>query len=273
MKNYFIKIAIAVLFMGLLFGSLSAQNFLFQPLPKNTSELGLRFMRPNFERGDDLSLLSGTYDFYLNIPMNREFNIFASLPFSTFSAEDEDSESGIGNIYIGFQTKPSSGLGSKASLSFGVFLPTATDEMSPAILGAYSNYYELQKYVPDMLTVYGNYSFLSNQSRGAIFGVELGPNLFIPTKEGGQVELFAHYGISGGFKLNKIMLSAELTGLAIISEDIDDFADRFIHSLAFGAQWTGGTIRPTIFYQIYLDEEYRDFIDGVLGIKFDVSLP
>lgn len=274
MKNYLFKTVIASVCIGLLVASVSAQNFLFQTMPKNRSELGVRFMRASFNRGNDLSLLSGTYDFYANIPISRGINLVGSLPFSVFSEKDYDSESGLGNIYFGFQTRKSSGLGNKASLSLGVFLPTARDKIEPVVFGAYSNYYELQKYLPDMLTVYGNYSFVSNHSSGAIFGIEIGPNFFIPTKKDyGEGELFAHYGFSSRFKLNKIMISAELTGLAIISEDIDDFGDRFVHSLAFGAQWTGGNIRPTIFYAIYLKEEYRDFVDGVLGIKFDVLLP
>jgi hypothetical protein len=273
MRNYFIKTIIAGIFIGLLFSSISAQNFQFQPVPSNKSQLGLRFMMPNFSRGDDLSMLSGAYDISVNIPISREINVLGSLPFTVFSENDHFSKSAIGNAYIGFQTRQSSKQEYKASLSLGLFLPTATDEFPPAFLGWYSNYYELQKYFPDVLTIYGNYSFISNQSRKAIFSVEVGPNLFIPTEEGGQVELFAHYGISGGIKLNKILLSAELTGLAIISEDIDDFNDRFVHSLAFGAQWTGSNISPTIFYAIYLKDEYRDMVDGVLGIKIDVSLP
>jgi hypothetical protein len=273
MKNYLFKTVITSLFISLLFTSIPAQNFLFQNMPKNRSELGLRFMRPNFNRDGDLSLLSGTYDFYVNIPVSPKINLVGSLPYTTFSAKGEDTESGIGNIYVGFQTKQVSEFGNKSSLALGIFLPTATDDFSPMFLGLYSNYYEIQKYIPDMLTVYGNYSYCKDQSRGAIFGIEIGPNLFIPTKGDGDVELFAHYGIFGGFKLASVTFSAELEGLAIISEDIDDFEDRFVHSFAFGAQWTGSNVRPTIFYEIYLKEEYKDVVDGVLGIKFDVSLP
>jgi len=273
MRNYFIKTVIAGVFIGLLFTSISAQNFLFQTMPKNKSQLGLRFMRPNFEWDTDLSLLSGTYDLYFNIPVGPRINLIGSLPFTTFSAKDEDSESGIGNIYVGIQTKPISESGNNSNISAGIFLPTATDEFAPMFLGLYSNYYEIQKYFSDMLTVYGNYSFSMNHSRGAIFGLEIGPNLFIPTKDDGDVELFAHYGIFGGFKLTSVMFSVELEGLAIISEDMEEFEDRFVHSLAFGAQWIGSNIRPGIFYEIYLKEDFRDVVDGVLGIKVDVSLP
>jgi len=269
MKNHFFKTVIAIIFIGLLFNSLSAQNLLFQTMPKDKPQFGLRFMRPNFDGDDDLSLLSGTYDLYFNIPVSPKLNLVGSLPYTIFSAKGEDSEGGIGSIYVGIQTKP---MTENSSLSMGVFLPTATDEFSPMLLGLYSNNYEFHKYISDMLTVYGNFSYSRTHSRGAIFGLEIGPNLFIPTKGDGDVELFAHYGIFGGFKLTRVTFSAELEGLAIISEDIDDFEDRFNHSVAFGAQWIGSNIKPGVYYQIYLKEDFRDYVDGVLGIKVDVDL-
>jgi hypothetical protein len=179
MKRAILKTVIAGLFIGLFFTSISAQNFLFQNMPKNKPQLGLRFMRPNFDGDDDLSILSGTYDLCLNIPISPKLNLVGSLPYTTFSAKGEDSESGIGSIYVGIQTKIMSESGNNSSLSMGIFLPTAKDEFYPMFLGVYSNYYEFQKYFPDMLTVYGIYSYFKNQSRGAIFGIEIGPNLFI----------------------------------------------------------------------------------------------
>ena len=64
----------------------------------------------------------------------------------------------------------------------------------------------------------------------------------------------------------------ELIGLAIITEDVDDFNDRFLHTLVFGGQWNAGTIKPGLFYKIYLKDELSDLVDGVLGIKLDVCL-
>jgi len=275
MKKSIIQTVIVIIIIGLLFTSVSAQNLLFQTMPKDKSQLGLRFMRPNFDGDDDLSILSGAYDLYCNIPVSPKINLVGSLPYTIFSAKGEDSKSGIGNIYVGIQTKQMSESGNNSNLSMGIFLPTATDDFSPMVLGVYSNYYEIQKYFPDMLTIYGNFAYFRNQSSEAIFGIEIGPNLFIPTEDNGfdDAELFAHYGISCGFKMTNVTLSAELAGLAFISEDIDNFEDRFIHSLAFGAQLTGSHVRPGIFYGIYLKEDFRDVVDGVLGIKFDVSLP
>jgi len=85
--------------------------------------------------------------------------------------------------------------------------------------------------------------------------------------------LFAHYGVSGGFQFTNVALFAELLGIAIITEDVDDFGDRFTHSIDFGAQLTGYSVRPGIFYMIHLDEDLSEDLDGVLGIKVDFVLP
>ncbi len=105
---------------------------------------------------------------------------------------------------------------------------------------------------------------------------------FIPTKNEHNDDvqrLFAHYGITVGFKIKDVLLSAELEGLVWIiteKEDIDSFYDRFFHSISsLGVQWTSSSIKPGIFYQIYLKEDFRnidEFVDGVLGIKVDVDL-
>lgn len=121
MRISFIKTVIAVVFIGLFSNSISAQNLLFQTMPKNKSQFGLRFMRPNFDGVDDLSILSGAYDLYINIPVSPKLNLVGSLPFTTFSAKGEDNESGIGSIYVGIQSKQKPGAGNNSSLSMGIF--------------------------------------------------------------------------------------------------------------------------------------------------------
>jgi len=63
-----------------------------------------------------------------------------------------------------------------------------------------------------------------------------------------------------------------IVGLAVITEEADEFGDRFTHSLVFGSQWTEGIVKPGIFYQIYLDEDMEEVVDGVFGIKIETSL-
>ena len=55
---------------------LSAQNFLFQDLPKENFQIGFSFMHPSFERNSDLSVLTGVYDFSVNVPLSDKDHLF-----------------------------------------------------------------------------------------------------------------------------------------------------------------------------------------------------
>ena len=274
MKSHFFKTIIAAILIGLLVNSTSAQNFLFQGLPKDKPQFELRFMRPNFEGDVDLSTFSGIYDLHLKVPISPKMNLVSSLPLTTVDLDDEDSETGIGDIYIGIQTRHKSTSENRSVTSLGVFLPTTPDDKYlVTFVSMLTHYYELHKYAPNTLTLYGNFAFYNIKSEGFLFGVEIGPNLCIPTKdEGDETELIVHYGIAGGYQTTNLTIMAELVGVAIITEDVDKASDRFVHSLAFGVQFTGISIRPGIFYKIYLKEDLRDIVDGVLGIKFEASV-
>ena len=230
-------------------------------------------MHPNFSGESGLSTFSGAYDLHANIPVSARLNFVGSVPFNTFSAENVDGESSIGDLYLGIQTRSASE-NKGPSVSFGVFLPTASEEkFLPLLLGVSANSYELQRSLPNVLTIYTNFAYHNRRDNGPLFGLEIGPQLSIPTKNGGDAELFAHYGVSGGFQLTNVALFAELLGIVFITEDFGNFGDRFSHTIDFGAQLTGYSVRPGIFYMIPLDEDLSDDLDGVLGIKVDFVLP
>ena len=275
MKNIIIKIFGGGILLTFLLSSLSAQTFMLQNEPKDKSQFEVRYLRPYFDHDDDMSTFSGVYDFSFNIPVSSKINMVGSLPYTTISFDDEDSESAIGNIYLGIQTRSEPSADKSSSLSVGIFLPTAPDDKwSCSSFGWFTNYHDVQKYAPDVVTLYSNYAGYKTNPDGARFGFELGPSFCIPTGDDtdDEMELFLHYGFSCGLQLNRFALSAELIGLAFISEDFDKFSDRFVHSLVMGGQWTNGTVRPELFYKIYLKDDLNDFIDGVLGIKLDVFL-
>ncbi|MDZ7288982.1 MAG: transporter [candidate division KSB1 bacterium] len=272
-RNRLVAAAVG-LFMALSIQTLSAQTFLLQALPEAKATFGLRFMRPNFDGDSELSTLSGTYDLFVNVPVSSKLNLVGALPFTTVAFGGEDSESGIGDIYVGLQTRNHSSTASRMGLSVGVFLPTASEDKEMTnFFGILANYHELQRSLLNTLTLYGNLAYRSTQPGGALFGLEFGPQLFIPTKDTDdrQVELFAHYGLAGGFRLSNVAIFGEFMGLFIATEDFENFGDRFTHSIAFGAQVTDNAVRPGIFYQIPLDEDFKEFIDGILGIKVEIS--
>ncbi len=273
MKVYGMKLVMAGIFVLFLAVIVSAQSFILQDPPVDKTRFSFQYLRPDFKGDDSLSFFSGAYDLTVSIPVGSQLNIVGALPFATLGVEDE-TESGIGNIYLGLRHRLKSTAEKGLSLSLGVFLPTMPeDKWSVFLMGVYSNYYEFQKYMPNVLTVYGNVAYHHIKSEGLMLGMEIGPKLAIPTKDSeGDTELFLHYGLSAGFRTGGVAFKAELAGIGIITEEADNFGDRFVHMLAFGVQWVRGSIRPGIFYKIYLKEELRDIVSGVIGIKLDVIL-
>ena len=91
----------------------------------------------------------------------------------------------------------------------------------------------------------------------------------VRTKGGGRdTELFIHYGYTVGFQGENFAIFTELVGLVIITE----FSDCFINSIDLGATYISNSISPGVFYKLYLKEDLSDIVDGVLGIKIDVSV-
>ncbi len=141
MKNYILKTVATVIFLCLLVSSVSAQTFFFQSLPKNETQLGLRYLRPNFKNElVNYSTYSGVYDLSLNTPLSSKYNFVFSIPYIAANYEGYGSQSSIGNIYIGLQTRPLSTTGKSSNVSFGLFLPTTPENNHMiSIMGVYAN--------------------------------------------------------------------------------------------------------------------------------------
>jgi hypothetical protein len=255
-----------------------SQTINLQSLPTDNTHIGLTFDKAFYDGNNNYSLFSGVFQLFANTPISENLNLYGNIPFINMSYEKdfpfgnyEYSENGLGNIFIGLQTNSDISYNNRTILSFGVFLPTSDEEI--AYLGARINYYDFQKYIPNSLGLYFNFAFQKLTLNGFNLGFEVGPNVIIPTKgEGRETELLLHYGLNLGYKIKKILLNAEFLGVGIVTEEVDNFEDRLIHQLNFGAQWKGGIVNPIIYYRIYLKEEFRDAIKGVLGLGINVAI-
>jgi len=277
MNNITFKVFIIGFFSLLLLKTAFAQTFNLQSIPTNKSNFSLRFIHPKMKTITDLSTFSGVYEFSLNIPVSSKLNFVSSIPYITANYEldygffkHKFDEGGAGNIFIGLQTNKEEINEKKSIVSFGLFLPSADENIS--LFGVYSDYCNFGKYFPNVLTLYFNYAYHNLKPNGFRFGIEVSPNILIPTKDTGmESELYLRYGISTGYKAQQFLFNLELLGIAIISEDIETFEDRFVHSLNFGSAWIVDNIVPKIFYKIYLKDEISEIIDGVLGIGISIS--
>ena len=271
MKTCGIKTIIAGICFFLLSVAAFGQSFILQDLPVHNTKFGFRYLRPDFDGADCLSLLSGIYDFSVSIPVSSKLNIEASVPFVTIADTCgwDSTENAVGNIYVGLRHFLKSTAEKGITLSLGVFLPTVSEnDYSPYFFAASTNYYEFQKYIPNVMTVYGNIAQFLIKSNGLLLNMEIGPDVWIPARGNWEgMELLVHYGLSAGYRMNAFTFKAELGGRKVITE-----SGNFTHIVALGVQSHRGSFRPGIFYKMYLNEEMREGISGVIGIKFDIVL-
>lgn len=278
MGNITFRTSLYLLILLISPGILFAQTINFQTIPSDKMQFGFSFDKPFYPHNTNMSVLSGVYQLSFNIPVSSKLNMIGSVPFISTKYEIDYGlikykydKSGFGNIFIGAQTNPGIMDNGKSIISFGLFLPTAEEQI--AYNGLYINYYDIQKYIPNSLGLYFNYAYFKVNNEGFNYGLEVGPNVLIPTEgKNSEAELFIHYGVNAGYQVNKLLFNAEFSGIAIISQQVDNFGDRLINLLGFGAQWKESRITPKIFYRIYLREEMRNVIDGVLGVGVTVSI-
>ena len=277
MGNNSLKTKSFYLLMFLMLDILSAQTLKLEDIPGDKLQFGFVFEKPFYALDRNLSTLSGEYQLSVNIPLSSKLNIIGKIPFINTSFDVDYgfdhfsySRNGLGNIFIGLQTKPVVMESQRSIVTFGLFLPTADKEAS--YYGFSTDYYGIQKFVPNSFGIYFNYAYHKIKDEGFNYGFEIGPNVFIATEEGSGTELFMHYGVNTGYQINKLLLNIELLGIAIVSENIEEFGDRFVHTLDFGAQWKEIMVTPKIYYKIYLKEKLRESVDGVLGIGVSVSI-
>lgn len=266
--------------------SVSAQTFYLSPIPQAKATFGLRFMKVNLAESPDESTFSGSYDFYAVIPTSEGLGFRLSLPYSRMSYDPGPDYFGMprsrvestamGNLYLGIYSTRQISERTKSVLSIGVHLPTASDKRDSedaAFLGLLANFHQVRRVLPDAWVVYGNMAWRMENSEGSIFGIEIGPEIWIPSGNiNADKELLFHYGLSAGAGTRRFAFLAELMGLFVVTEDADNFGDQFEHHLAVGVGLKNYTVRPSLWYQIPLHSGLREVVDGVIGLQVEVSM-
>ena len=253
------------------FSAAGAQTFLFEDIPDDEPSIGVTWQRPDIDGDSGLSIMSGVYDFSVNLPINARWSVYGSLPWVRI-ADDDESEDYVGNVLAGLKYLKRTGRKTHV-FSAGAYFPTAEEDLGFAIFGMVTNGEDLFKYAPNNLTITGNYSYFHAAESGARLGLEIGPDIVIPTGDNeGNTELMAHYGVTAGFQSERLLAAVEVMGVVQLSSEDAEFNDRFLHSVNIGACYLSRHIRPGVFYKIYLKDEWRDLVDGVLGVKIELVM-
>ena len=233
----------------------------------------MKFNKAFYSNDVDMAVLAGVYNANVNIPVSSGLNIIGSIPFIYTSYERsflgfkfDYSEQGLGNIFIGIQTNSQKVNNRKSVFSFGLSVPTASDKITASEY--FSDYYNFRQFFNDAWGIYGNYAYHNLSPQGLVYSIEAGPDfiLFEEKASKSDMEAFLHFGISAGYKFNKILVSSEFTGIMIVTEDVDNFTDRFVNQFSLGLQWLGKSFTPKLYYRLFVNDDLSDAIDGILGV-------
>lgn len=251
---------------------IQAQQFNMSPAPiDGKMSIGLKVNKPFFktmEYGEEYSGTSGVYKIYVYLPLKNNWQINAEVPL-VVTKTTEYNDTGLGNLYVEIQKALNSS--KNTWIAFGLYLPTIGKEhYDRGLMGFLADPYRFVQY-SEGISINSTLGYNLTNRPGLILGADIGPDLFIPTYEDGDVELLLHYGIKGGYHFNAVAAWTELNGIMIITEE-GDLADRWINMVNFGAQLSKGTFRPGVFYGIHLDKDIREGTSGILGINLQIVL-
>ncbi len=249
---------------------LRAQPHLFSGPPAEATLVGLRFLHPSLEQDNQLTILTGTYDFLVTLPLGLGWQLVGDVPFTKIAIEGQDSSS-FGNVHLGLRS-PERIASWLTEFSCGIFLPTASRDPTQ-LLGAALNYHDVVKYLPDTLTLLGTPSWHHRSEGGLVYGIEAGPQILIPVGDAADdLEFLFQYGAVFGLQPEAVSLLAELLGLYLWTPDGLSSQDRFVHSFQVKIAVDSHYIRPVLFFRFPLDDNQQDVLKSSLGIQLEFYL-
>ena len=268
---------IKTLILALLMVSLGpwarGQQYSLEPAAYQNNVIGLRAGIPMFKEGQEVGTMTGIYSLYALINLANNWSLYGEVPLILAKVGDGDfseSDNGLGNVFI--EVRKGINENNTSHFSLGAFLPTVgEDNYIRQITGFLSNPYRVGQSL-SAFTVYGNYSHNNPREKSAIFGLDFGPDIMFPTAEDTDTEVFAHFGIKGGHKFNKLHLWTELNGQFWFTESDIDTSDRLFTQLGLAASLNLGNVKPGLFYGIPLNKDIRDGQSGILGFKLEVLI-
>ncbi|MCG8376466.1 MAG: hypothetical protein MI702_08275 [Chlorobiales bacterium] len=263
---------------------------LFSP-SDSVPKIELRYLHPFYKSLDKQGLLSGGYDIAFSYPINRTWNVQASIPllFAKYEFESyyygygggygygylepdviSKKDNAIGNIMIGVQSNRFLQKNRVFSFDLQLFLPTAPKDYNDAAdYAAYANVYEFQKYLWDVTSVAVKGTYSSNPESGWIYAMSGGVMYLIGGSNSGlDDDLCVSYMLGTGYKVKSFTFGIDYQGLINLTNDfLNDFRDRMFDAVNIGAQYSFGNFQPSLFYSVNTRNDLRDFVSGTLGLK------
>jgi hypothetical protein len=252
-------------------GTLAAQQY--WPNHAEGTVVRTDFLKPFFQH-DSYQFLSGVVFLSGSGPVGRMVRLETDVPLvragQTIGTQTESSLR-LGNPYAGLRIhradRPLSGY-------FGLRLPLASEPRSYAAdlansLGSVSDPDRLEAFLPNVLTVRAGAELRSVSAGGMLIGAKIGPSLLVSTKGGYDPELFADYGVQGGYEGAAFRATVGITGRYLATESELNFAERTLHTITGTIELRRGQVRPSLLFRMPLDESA---LNGTVGFGLAIVL-
>ncbi len=266
--------ASVILMLMLLPVSAFAQNYWMSPGEDNS--VSLEFHKVKFAGDLELGFRNSVVFLSGNFGSSEKFRILVEVPVSIYDPKPspfDESETLLGNPFIGFEYRKPSDDGSKSLIGrLGIRPPLASDEKFDAtVMGLITTFNRFEAFIPDLFTVSAGGGYHQISENGTKSAFDFDASLMIPT-ENGDAELFVNYNLALWVPSGDLNFGIGFAGRLIATEGDLDFGERTVHQLGLSGNYNSGSFKPGIHFRIPLDDDIADIVDLTYGVDFTFML-
>jgi hypothetical protein len=235
------------------------------------------FLKPFFKGDGGPQFLTGVVFVSASTAAGKLLRIEADVPLvrAGFTiGEIKESSLRIGNPYLGARIHRAD---RPVSAYLGVRLPLADEPQTPAgglayEVGFLSDPDQWEAFLPNVFTARAGAELRSVFPSGLLIGAKLGPSVLVPSEGGADPELFADYGVQGGYEGSAIRATIGVTGRLLATESDLSLTERTFHMATGTLELRRGRIRPSLLFRVPLDESMRESISATVGFGLAIVL-
>lgn len=193
---------------------------------------------------------------------------YATIPIA-YGSSDNDSETTVGNVEVGGIYNIPTGTGVNVVLHGGLLLPTASDELGPAVYGGLTGLARIHDYyqwIPKGTTL--RLAASPTLTSGKLYArLDAGVDINLDSADEDNEDPAFHINAGIGIWASpKVAITAELSTFTVFDDVEGD--DDSLANAAVGARFFAGAVAPYFGFVIPLDDDVNDDI----GLGFTVGL-
>ncbi len=265
-----IRVVVAIVCAVSIFAGDAAGQTRWLP-PRNYNSVVLEVMKPKFE-SDGVSFLTSASIATTQFALDREKRHFivVDVPFAHIGIDGADSETAIGNPYVGVSIFDGS---NPVIYEFGGRIPIASNN-GAALTATFADFDRFEAFAPENASVSAALHYFPSRSGDWVLQTRIGPTVLFDLDPGeldATADLFAAYSLQTWYYSGAFQLGLGISGRLLVTDDAS-LSDRIVHQAAISTQYDFKSVLPGVHIRLPLDKDLSDIVDFVYGINVTVPL-